>query len=51
MIYFISKNSLKPSAVNREIYINMDFLYPEANVTEIQIGINWLWKYSYLQRL
>ena len=37
---FISKNSLKPSAVNREIYINMDFLYPEANVTEIQIGIN-----------
>ncbi|NJM26021.1 MAG: hypothetical protein HC859_11570 [Bacteroidia bacterium] len=28
-----------PSDENRELYINIDFLHPEANVTEIQMGI------------
>jgi effector-binding domain-containing protein len=37
---FLSKNNLRPIAVNREVYINADFKYPEANITEIQIGIN-----------
>jgi effector-binding domain-containing protein len=36
---FIAKNQLVPIAVNREIYINADFAFPEANTTEIQIGI------------
>lgn len=40
LMNFISTNKLKPLAVNREIYVNTDFQNPEANVTEIQIGIN-----------
>lgn len=28
-----------PSDENRELYINIDFLHPEANITEIQMGI------------
>jgi effector-binding domain-containing protein len=38
-VEFLSKNNLTPVAVNREVYINADFKYPEANITEIQIGI------------
>lgn len=37
---FISKHKLEPAAVNREIYINADFIFPEANVTEVQFGIH-----------
>lgn len=37
---FVTKNKLRPNAINREVYINADFKYPEANITEIQIGIN-----------
>jgi effector-binding domain-containing protein len=36
---FIAEHNLKPVAVNRELYLNADFVYPEANVTEIQIGV------------
>ena len=35
----ILSNNLKMSGENREIYLNMDFQNPEANITEIQIGI------------
>lgn len=28
-----------PSGQNREIYINMDFQNPAANITEVQVGI------------
>ena len=38
---YVTKNNLKPNAINREVYINADFKYPEANITEIQIGINY----------
>ena len=37
---YINENKLKPVAANREIYVNTDLQNPEANVTEIQIGIN-----------
>ncbi|HEY0651979.1 MAG TPA: GyrI-like domain-containing protein [Chryseosolibacter sp.] len=37
---YINTHKLRPSAVNREVYINADFKNPEANITEIQIGIN-----------
>lgn len=37
---FMRQNKLTPTAVNREVYINADFRYPESNITEIQIGIN-----------
>lgn len=37
---FIAANKLKPMASNREIYVNADFKDPDANVTEIQIGIS-----------
>jgi effector-binding domain-containing protein len=39
LMQFISKKNLKMNAMNREIYINVDFANPEANVTEIQAGI------------
>jgi effector-binding domain-containing protein len=35
----IQKEHLKSIASNREIYLNVDFKNPEANLTEIQIGI------------
>jgi effector-binding domain-containing protein len=37
---YITSNNLVPTSRNREIYINADFQQPEANVTEIQIGVN-----------
>jgi effector-binding domain-containing protein len=37
---YIAECKLMPNAANREIYVNADFRYPEANVTEIQVGIN-----------
>jgi effector-binding domain-containing protein len=36
---FIKQNNFTPIARNRELYVNTDFKHPEANVTEIQIGI------------
>ena len=40
MIQFITKNKLELAAVNREIYVNVDFNFPEANETEVQMGIS-----------
>jgi effector-binding domain-containing protein len=40
MKQFIFKHKLEASAMNREIYVNSDFDSPDANVTEIQIGLN-----------
>jgi effector-binding domain-containing protein len=34
------RNGYTLSQVSREIYINMDFVNPENNITEIQLGIN-----------
>jgi effector-binding domain-containing protein len=39
LMKFLSKRKLKPKGVNREIYINADFANPEANITEVQLGI------------
>jgi effector-binding domain-containing protein len=36
---YVQTQSLIPSGVARELYINADFINPEANVTEIQLGI------------
>jgi effector-binding domain-containing protein len=36
---FIQEHNLQPIAANRELYLNADFANPEANVTEIQIGV------------
>jgi effector-binding domain-containing protein len=36
---FMVENSLQGLGVNREIYVNVDMRFPEANTTEIQIGI------------
>jgi effector-binding domain-containing protein len=36
---YISQHGLTSIGVNREIYFNMDFNQPEANLTEVQIGI------------
>ena len=40
MMQFITKHKMEPSSINREIYVNTDFYSADANVTEIQIGIN-----------
>ena len=37
---FVAEKKLETVAQNREIYINMDFINPTANVTEIQAGIS-----------
>jgi len=39
LMKFVQKESLQPMSVNREIYINADFNFPEANTTEIQMGV------------
>lgn len=36
---FIQRESIQAIGVNREIYVNADFNFPEANSTEIQLGI------------
>ena len=36
---FISSKHLKPLSLHREVYVNADFRHPEANVTEIQVGV------------
>lgn len=36
---FMEAEQLRPISINREIYINVDFKNPVANVSEIQIGI------------
>lgn len=39
LFHFATKKKLNPVGVNREIYINADFNDPEANITEIQLGV------------
>jgi effector-binding domain-containing protein len=39
LIAFAMENRLTPSGNNREVYVNVDFVNPEANVAEIQLGI------------
>lgn len=39
LMQFMNEQQLQPTAVNRELYVNADFNYPEANVTEIQVGV------------
>lgn len=39
LMEFMKENNLQPTGINREIYVNADFNFPKANVTEIQMGI------------
>jgi effector-binding domain-containing protein len=39
LMQHIATQNLVPTAANREIYLNADFEHPEANMTEVQIGI------------
>ena len=39
LMQFIDEQKIQPLAINRELYINADFIHAEANVTEIQMGI------------
>lgn len=36
---YCQQEQLVPSGINREVYINVDFGNPEANTTEIQVGV------------
>jgi effector-binding domain-containing protein len=40
LFQFAAKQKLIPAGVNREIYINADFNDLDANITEIQLGVN-----------
>ncbi len=40
LMEFIHQNKLQPNGVTRELYINADFINLDANVTEIQLGVN-----------
>jgi effector-binding domain-containing protein len=39
LMEFMQQHKLQPIGVTRELYINADFGKPDANVTEIQMGI------------
>jgi len=39
LMEYLTSQSLTPIAMNRELYINADFSDPDANVTEIQMGV------------
>lgn len=38
LMQYVQAHQLTPIGVNREIYVNVDFVNPQANVTEIQLG-------------
>lgn len=40
LMQYAQEHGLQLSGANRELYINADFVDPEANVTEIQMGVN-----------
>jgi effector-binding domain-containing protein len=35
----IAEQSLRPTGLSREVFLNVDFAEPAANVTEVQIGV------------
>lgn len=39
LIQYTHANQFTPAGVSREIYMNVDFVNPQANVTEIQLGV------------
>lgn len=39
LMRYAKEHQLTPAGVNREIYVNVDFVNPDANVTEIQLGV------------
>lgn len=39
LLAYATENGLTPSGDNREVYVNVDFANPEANVTEVQLGV------------
>ena len=39
LMQYLGEHQLTPVGVNREVYVNADFNYPDANTTEIQFGI------------
>lgn len=39
LMQYVQAHQLTPAGVSREIYVNVDFIDPQANVTEIQLGV------------
>lgn len=39
LMRYATEHKLTPAGVSREIYVNVDFVNPDANVTEIQLGV------------
>lgn len=40
IMQFVKHEHLETNGVTREVYVNTDFKDPDANITEIQIGVN-----------
>jgi effector-binding domain-containing protein len=40
ILQYVSEHGLTPAGNNREVYMHVDLNDPEANVTEIQFGVN-----------
>ena len=40
IMQFVAENGMQAAGTNRELYINADFAFPEANVTQIQLGVH-----------
>jgi len=40
LMEYMKQHQLPATGVTRELYVNADFAHPEANITEIQMGIN-----------
>ena len=39
LIQYMKEKQILPAVETREVYVNIDFVNPEANITEIQMGV------------
>lgn len=39
LMRYAAEHNCTPVGVKREMYVNVDFVNPDANVTEIQLGV------------
>jgi effector-binding domain-containing protein len=39
LMQVVQEQQLQPRGINRELYVNVDFNSPEANTTELQLGL------------
>ena len=37
---YLTEHNLRPTGLSREVFLNVDFAEPAANITEVQIGVH-----------